>query len=151
MSPVVDCATDLAMGWALTSSSKKARFSKKQKDYLIGNSKLVKETVRKQILAYQRKNACLRRVMMKMMKTLTIWKTQQWKPKPNCSPTKLPANWYHSTICVISYQGLKKFNISVLKEICDSLMIDATDVSAKRKQPYIEKIEEFCTGCTCRG
>ena len=52
---------------------------------------------------------------------------------------------------IISRSQLKKFNISVLKEICDSLMIDATDVSAKRKQPYIEKIEEFCTGCTCRG
>ena len=51
---------------------------------------------------------------------------------------------------IISRSQLKKFNISVHKEICDSLMIDATDVSAKRKQPYIEKIEEFCTGCARR-
>jgi hypothetical protein len=47
MTPVVDCAADLAMGWALKSSSKKARFSKKQKDYLIGKFQIGQKTGQK--------------------------------------------------------------------------------------------------------
>jgi hypothetical protein len=47
MTPVVDCAADLAMGWALKSSSKKARFSKKQKDYLIGKFQIGEKTGQK--------------------------------------------------------------------------------------------------------
>ncbi len=47
MSSVVDCAVDLAMGWALKSLSKKARFSKKQKDYLIGKFQISEKTSQK--------------------------------------------------------------------------------------------------------
>ena len=50
-----------------------------------------------------------------------------------------------------SSSKLTKFSISILREICESLGIETGDIKAvRRKQPYIEKIEALCLGCTCR-
>ena len=195
MTPVVDCAADLAMGWALKSSSKKARFSKKQKDYLIGKFQIGEKTGQKadpssvaramltarnvngertftseefltssQVMSFFSRLAAKKRLseegndeddedfddlenaaMEAHIELLTNEVARELVPQH-------PIMYETYNLCdIISRSQLKKFNISVLKEICDSLMIDATDVSAKRKQPYIEKIEEFCTGCTCCG
>ena len=195
MTPVVDCAADLAMCWALTSSSKKARFSKKQKDYLIGKFQIGEKTSQKadpssvaramltarnaneertftseefltssQVMSFFSRLAAKKRLseegndeddedfddlenaaMEAHIELLTNEVARELVPQH-------PITYETYNLCDnISRSQLKKFNISVLKEICDSLMIDATDVSAKRKQPYIEKIEEFCTGCKCRG
>ena len=185
MTPVVDCAADLAMGWALKSSSKKARFSKKQKDYLIGKFQIGEKTGQKadpssvaramltarnvngertftseefltssQVMSFFSRLAAKKKrlseegnneddedfddlenaAMEAYNELLTNEVARELVPQH-------PIMYETYNLCdIISRSQLKKFNMSVLKEICDSLMIDATDVSAKRKQPYIEKI-----------
>ena len=54
-------------------------------------------------------------------------------------------------LCVMcSGSKLKNLSISLLRDICMSFDIDVSDVSLKRKLPYIEKITLLCKGCTCQ-
>ena len=52
---------------------------------------------------------------------------------------------------IISRSQLKKFNISVLKEICDSLMIDATDVSANANSLTLKKLRSSALAAHVKG
>lgn len=45
---------------------------------------------------------------------------------------------------------LPKFAISVLAEMCRHLGIDISDITVKRKKPYIDKLNDFCSSCVCR-
>ncbi|CAB4028736.1 Hypothetical predicted protein, partial [Paramuricea clavata] len=136
------------MGWGLKSSSKKPRFSKKQKVYLIGKFQIGEKLQGEKSLSEEGNDEDdedfddLENTAMEAHIELL---TKELVPQH-------PIMYETYNLCdTILRSQLKKFNISLLKEICDSLMIDATDIlSAKRKQPYIEKIEELYTGCTCR-
>ena len=54
-------------------------------------------------------------------------------------------------ICELSANSkLSKFAISVLSDICRHLGIDISDITVKRKQPYVDKLNAFCNGCVCK-
>ena len=54
------------------------------------------------------------------------------------------------TICVNwpPRKKLSDFSIAVLKDICSSF--DFSDVTVRRKKPYIEKLQSLCEECTCQ-
>lgn len=49
-----------------------------------------------------------------------------------------------------SQKKLSVFSISVLKDICSSFGIDLSDVTARRKKPYIDKLQSLCQECACQ-
>ena len=49
-----------------------------------------------------------------------------------------------------SQKKLSDFSIVVLKDICSSFDIDLSDVTVRRKKPYIEKLQSLCEECTCQ-
>ena len=51
-------------------------------------------------------------------------------------------------ICELSANSkLSKFAISVLSDICQHLGINISDITVKRKQPYVDMLNAFCNGC----
>ncbi len=51
-------------------------------------------------------------------------------------------------ICELSANSkLSKFAISVLSDICRHLGINISDITVKRKQPYVDMLNAFCNGC----
>lgn len=54
-------------------------------------------------------------------------------------------------ICELVSKGklAATFNVSVLRDICVSLGIDVSNVTVKRKKPYIDKLQEVVKSCTC--
>ena len=66
-------------------------------------------------------------------------------------PTHPITHGAHNLCEIVLNSNLTKFSISILQEICESLGIETADItSVRRKQPYVETIEGFCLGCTCR-
>ena len=54
-------------------------------------------------------------------------------------------------ICDLVKQGkLNKFNIPMLKRICEYFDIDVSEITARRKRPYIETLSSFCSSCSCQ-
>ena len=49
-----------------------------------------------------------------------------------------------------SQKKLSDFSIAVLKDICTSFGIDLSDVTVRRKKPYIEKLHSLCQECSCQ-
>ncbi|KAK3722873.1 hypothetical protein QZH41_020449, partial [Actinostola sp. cb2023] len=49
-----------------------------------------------------------------------------------------------------SSSKLKNLSIPLLKDICTSFDINTSDVTIRRKQPYIQKIMLLYDGCTCQ-
>ena len=44
---------------------------------------------------------------------------------------------------------LQSLSINTLKDICSSLNIDTSDVSIRRKAPYLDKIRIAVSDCSC--
>ena len=59
--------------------------------------------------------------------------------------------WFESfNLCLLrSNSKLSSFAISILKAICDHLGISTEDITAKRKKPYISRLDEFLKQCSC--
>ena len=54
-------------------------------------------------------------------------------------------------LCDMSSKSkLKNLSISQLRDICKSYDIEVSEVTVKRKLPYIEHITNLCKGCTCQ-
>ena len=49
-----------------------------------------------------------------------------------------------------SQKKLNDFSVTVLKDICNSFGIDTSDVLARRKKPYIDKLKSLCQECACQ-
>lgn len=47
-----------------------------------------------------------------------------------------------------SQKKLSDFSIEVLKDICTSFGIDLSDVTVRRKKPYIDKLHSLCQECS---
>ena len=61
-----------------------------------------------------------------------------------------PIMYQKYNICEIVCQSkLSKFSVSTLQKICAALDLDIASMSGKRKQPYIEIIEEVVSRCGC--
>ena len=41
------------------------------------------------------------------------------------------------------------FSVSILRDICLSLDIDVSGISARRKKPYVDKLQDLVKSCTC--
>lgn len=50
---------------------------------------------------------------------------------------------------MISNSKLSSFSITMLKDICEYFLIDAEDITTKRKAPYISRLENFLKQCSC--
>ena len=64
-----------------------------------------------------------------------------------------PIMWDKYNLCEMTSGGklnTTKLSVAKLREICAGLDI-AVDVSSKRKQPYADKIEEYCQTCRCKA
>ena len=63
-----------------------------------------------------------------------------------------PNMWDKYNLCQMTSRGklnTTKLSVAKLRDICAGLDI-AVDVSIKRKQPYADKIEEYCEKCRCK-
>ena len=64
---------------------------------------------------------------------------------------KHPTVYDAYNLCELASQTkLSDFSIAVLKDICSSFDIDLSDVTVRRKKPYIEKLQSLCEECTCQ-
>ena len=64
-----------------------------------------------------------------------------------------PIMWDKYNLCQMTSGGklnTTKLSVAKLRDICAGLDI-AVDVWIKRKQPYAEKIEEYCHMCRCKA
>ena len=64
-----------------------------------------------------------------------------------------PIMWDKYNLCEMTSGGklnTTKLSVAKLRDICAGLDI-AVDVSIKRKQPYADKIEEYCQTCRCKA
>ena len=64
-----------------------------------------------------------------------------------------PIMWDKHNLCEMTSAGklnTTKLSVANLRDICAELDI-AVDVSIKRKQPYADKIEEYCQICRCKA
>ena len=62
-----------------------------------------------------------------------------------------PTGYDAYNLCeMASQKKLSVFSISVLKDICSSFGIDLSDVTARRKKPYIDKLLSLCQECACQ-
>ena len=64
-----------------------------------------------------------------------------------------PITWDKYNLCEMTSGGklnTTKLSVAKLRDICAGLDI-AVDVSSKRKQPYADKIEEYCQTCRCKA
>lgn len=43
-----------------------------------------------------------------------------------------------------------KFNILMLKKMCEHFEIDVSEITVRLKRPYIDKLSTFCSNCSCR-
>ena len=62
-----------------------------------------------------------------------------------------PIMWDKYNLCEMTSGGklnTTKLSVAKLRDICAGLDI-AVDVSIRRKQPYADKIEEYCQICLC--
>ena len=50
---------------------------------------------------------------------------------------------------LMSKSKLSLFAITMLKDICEHFVIDTEDITAKRKAPYILRLENFLKQCSC--
>ena len=53
-------------------------------------------------------------------------------------------------LCELASQKKLSDFIAVLKDICSSFDIDLSDLTVRRKKPYIEKLQSLCEECTCQ-
>ena len=54
-------------------------------------------------------------------------------------------------LCDLVKQGkLNKFNIPMLKRMCEYFDIDVSQITARRKRPFIETLSSFCSSCSCQ-
>lgn len=64
-----------------------------------------------------------------------------------------PIMWDKYNLCEMTSGGkfnTTKLSVAKLRDICAGLDI-AVDISIKRKQPYADKIEEYCQKCHCKA
>ena len=64
-----------------------------------------------------------------------------------------PIMWDKYNLCEMTSGGklsTTKLSVAKLRDICAGVDI-AVDVSIKRKQPYADKIEEYCQTCRCQA
>ena len=53
-------------------------------------------------------------------------------------------------ICELSSNlKLTEFSINMLKEICTSMELDTSQITVKRKKPYVELIDAIVSKCSC--
>lgn len=50
---------------------------------------------------------------------------------------------------LMSKSKLSSFAITMLKDICEHFAIDTDDITAKRKAPYVSRLENFLNQCSC--
>ena len=63
-----------------------------------------------------------------------------------------PNMWDKYNLCQMTSGGklnTTKLSVAKLRDICAGLDIPV-DVSIKRRQPYADKIEEYCEKCRCK-
>ena len=63
-----------------------------------------------------------------------------------------PIMWDKYNLCEMTSGGkpnTTKLSVAKLRDICPGLDI-AVDVSIKCKQPYADKIDEYCEKCHCK-
>ena len=53
-------------------------------------------------------------------------------------------------LCEISSSKLKSFSVKMLQDICLYLSLDTSTIKQKRKQPYINLINNLVDQCTCK-
>ena len=54
-------------------------------------------------------------------------------------------------ICEIVCQSkLSKFSVGMLQEICIALGLDVSSITSKRKQPYMDILQELVDKCGCQ-
>ena len=54
-------------------------------------------------------------------------------------------------ICEIACQSkLSKFSVGMLREICITLGLDVSSITSKRKQPYMDILQELVDKCGCQ-
>ena len=56
----------------------------------------------------------------------------------------------HNICDLVKQAKLNKFNIPMLKRICEDFDIDVSEITARRKRPYIETLSSFCSSCSCQ-
>ena len=53
-------------------------------------------------------------------------------------------------ICELSSNSkITEFSIKMLKEICTSMELDTSQITVKRKKPYVELIDAIVSKCSC--
>ena len=61
-----------------------------------------------------------------------------------------PIIFQNYNICEMSSKSkLTSFSIQMLQEICDSLELDTSGITIRRKKPYVLLLEELVTTCSC--
>ena len=64
---------------------------------------------------------------------------------------KHPIVYDSYNLCELASQKkLSALSIAVLKDICTSFGIDVSDVTVRRKKPYIDKLQSLCQECACQ-
>ena len=62
-----------------------------------------------------------------------------------------PISFDTYNLCDMCSNGsLNKSSVNLLNEICIAFHIDTSDITMRRKQPYIERISSLCQDCTCQ-
>ena len=58
---------------------------------------------------------------------------------------------YHTNICELASSSklTATFSVSVLHDICLSLDTDVSEITVRRKKPYIDKLQDLVKTCTC--
>jgi Arf-GAP/Rho-GAP domain/ANK repeat/PH domain-containing protein 3 len=61
-----------------------------------------------------------------------------------------PITYESYNICEMATASkLSKFSIAMLQEICKHYELDTSSIKQKRKQPYIDLLDELVESCTC--
>ena len=62
-----------------------------------------------------------------------------------------PISYDNYNLCDMSAnQSLNKLSVNLLKEICFAFDVDTSEITLRRKQPYIDRIKSVCQDCTCQ-
>ena len=57
---------------------------------------------------------------------------------------------WHNIYDLVKQGKLNKFTIPMLKKMCEYFDIDVSEITARRKRPYIETLSSFCSSCSCQ-
>ena len=62
-----------------------------------------------------------------------------------------PISYDNYNLCdMCANQSLNKLSVNSLKEICFAFDVDTSEITLRRKQPYVDRITSICQDCTCQ-